>query len=42
MNMTAEDKELVRPAIEKAGECGVEFLKGATADELMAKFNRRA
>ncbi|MBE5764079.1 MAG: aminoacyl-tRNA hydrolase [Clostridiales bacterium] len=42
MNMIAEDKELVRPAIEKAGECGVEFLKGATADELMAKFNRRA
>lgn len=40
MNITEEDAKILAPAIERAGECGCDFAKGVTDDNLMAKFNK--
>ena len=40
MNMTKEDEEILTPAIIRAGDCGVDFAKGFTDDDLMAIYNR--
>ena len=40
MNLTAQDAEILAPAIVRAGDCAFDFAKGYSDDQLMAIYNK--